>query len=82
MVSEDRVKAFAMNREYSDIRRCALAFGDRSERIYYLGFVDGRTYGFAEGKSLLSTCMMYPGTSIKPKVVDEGGPCKWYLKME
>ena len=37
---------------------------------------------FAEGKSLLSTCMMYPGTSIKPKVVDEGGPCKWYLKME
>ena len=39
------MKAFAMNREYSDIRRCALAFGDRSERIYYLGFVDGRTYG-------------------------------------
>ena len=40
------------------------------------------TCAFAEGKPLLSTCMMYPGTSMKPKEVDEGGPCEWYLKAE
>lgn len=31
-----------MNRAYSDVRRCALAFGARSERIYCLCFVNGK----------------------------------------
>lgn len=36
----------------------------------------------SEGKPLISTCLVYPDPYGKPKEIDEGGPCQWYMKAE